>query len=444
MSEGVEKAGGEKGARRIGRSMKLSDKDQQMLKGQHGEAAKLAMSVLVRMAEVYGAAEMMDVSQAHVDACGLLTESGIEFVETLGALGAKVSVPTTLNMVPLDLQNWRQLGVPEEFASGVTRLAKAYTNMGCIPTWTCAPYQGYLTPRFGQQIAWAGSAAIVYANSVLGARTNRYGDYLDICCAITGRVPKCGLHVKHNRKGQVLLRLVDIEPGILEEDVFYPVLGHLLGYLVQDRIPVIEGLPAKVTTDQLKALGAAAASSGAVALFHAVGVTPEASTVEEAFKGDAPQSVVDVHLSDLMAAWSDLSTADEGARLDAIVLGCPHFSYAEFRQLAQVIRWEGIRSLDSGVRAVVLTSQASYALLRRSDFLETIVDFGIEIVLDTCTFNSPIISRDAEFIMTNSGKHAYYAPGKLGVQVAFGSMRDCIRSAVEGFVCREERLWKGS
>lgn len=413
-----------------------------MLEGQHGRPAQLAMSVLVRMAEVYGATEMMDVSQAHIDGCGLLTEAGLEFAETLAALGGRVSIPTTLNMIPLDLQNWRQLGVPEEFASKAIRLAKAYTNMGCIPTWTCAPYQGYLTPRFGQQIAWAESNAVIYANSVLGARTNRYGDYLDICMAITGRVPKCGLHLKENRKGQVLLRLVDIEPGILEEDAFYPVLGHLLGYLVQERIPVIEGLPAKVTRDQLKALGAAVASSGAVGLFHAVGVTPEAATVEDAFQGDAPQSVMDVHLSDLVEAWEDLSTADEGAKLDAIVLGCPHFSYAEFCQLAEIIRSEGGGSLHPDVRGLVLTSQASYALLQRGDFLDTIVDFGIEIVLDTCEFNSPILSPDVEVVMTNSGKHAYYAPGELGVRVAFGSMRDCIRSGVEGIICQEETLWK--
>jgi len=423
-------------------SVELNEKDKQMLAGQHGRAAQLAMSILVRMSKVYGAVEMIDVSQAHIDGCGLLTDSGLEFAETLANLGGRVSVPTTLNMVPLDLQNWRSLGVPEEFAGKATRLAKAYTDMGCIPTWTCAPYQGYLTPRFGQQIAWAESNAVVYANSVLGARTNRYGDFMDICAAIAGRVPRSGLHLKQNRKGQVLIRLANIEPAILKEDIFYPVLGHLVGNLVQDRIPVIEGLPTGVTSDQLKALGAAAASSGAVGLFHAVGVTPEANTLDEAFQGEAPENVIDVHFADLVSAMSDLSTAEDGAKLDAVVIGCPHFSYSEFQQLAHLIQSKRYRLLRPVVRLIVMTNQVAYALLQRSNFVNTITDFGVEIVLDTCIMNSPIISSDAKVLMTNSGKWAYYAPGELSAKVAFGSLIDCIGSATKGVIWREETIWR--
>jgi predicted aconitase len=422
----------------------LTKHDRQMLDGEHGDAARLAMSILVRMAEVYGAAEMMDVTQVHIDGCGFLGEAGLEFAETLAARGGKVSVPTTLNMGPLDLQNWRQFGVPEEFAAKAIRQAKAYTDMGCIPTWTCAPYQGYLTPRFGQQIAWAESNAIVYANSVLGARTDWYGDYIDICAAITGRVPKHGLHLKCNRKGQVLLRLVDIEPAVLREDTFYPILGHLLGSLVQDEIPVIEGLPVGATDDQLKALGAAAASSGAVALFHAIGVTPEANTMDEAFQGDTPERVIDIHLSDLLAARSDLSTAKGGARLDWVVLGCPHFSFAEFRRLARLIEEVKPESLHPNVTFLVVSNQTSYALLLRSGFSDVLTDFGVRITLDTCIFHSPIVRPDAKVIMTDSGKCAYYAPGELGLQVAFGSVADCVRSAVKGYVCLGESPWKES
>ena len=293
----------------------------------------MAMRILMRMAEVSGAAEMMDVSQAHIDGCGLLSDAGLEFAETFAANGGKVSIPTTLNMGPLDIQNWREFGVDEEFAAKAIRQARAYTSMGCIPTWTCAPYQSYLTPRFGQQIAWGESNAICYANSVLGARTNRYGDYIDICAAITGRVPKCGLHLKENRRGEILLRLVDIDPAIMREDAFYAILGHLIGSLVQDKIPVIEGLPAAPTSDQLKALCAAAASSGAVALFHAIGATPEANTLEEACQGHEPDEVIAIRLSDLLEARSDLSTAKEGVKLDCVVLGCPHFSFDEFREI---------------------------------------------------------------------------------------------------------------
>jgi len=402
------------------------------------------MSIMVRMAEVYGATELMDVTQAHIDGCALMSDSSLEFAERLAAGGGRVSIPTTTNMIPLDLQNWRRLGVPEDFAAKATCLAKAYTDMGCVPTWTCAPYQGYLTPRFGQQIAWGESNAVVYANSVLGARTNRYGDFMDICAAITGRVPKAGLHLKDNRKGQILLRLIDAPPKLQEDESFYVALGHLMGNLVQDKVPVIEGLPVGATDDQLKALGAAAASSGAVALFHAMGVTPEANTLDEAFQGGSPEHVIEIRPSDLKAAWEDLSTAAEGEKLDVVILGCPHFSFAEFQQLAQAIEDLGEGSRHPACKMLILTSQTSYGLLQRSDLMDRLTGFGVEIVLDTCMFHSPIVSPNAEVIMTNSGKCAYYAPGHLGVQVAFGSLRDCVRSAKKGVVCREKSVWEVS
>ena len=423
-------------------SVKLSTRDEQLLDGQHGKAAQMAMRILVRMAEVQGAVEMMDVSQAHIDGCGLLSETGLEFAETLAAKGAKVCIPTTLNMGPLDLQNWRRFGVNEDFAAKAIRQAKAYTDMGCVPTWTCAPYQSYLTPRFGQQIAWGESNAICYANSVLGARTNRYADYIDICAAITGRVPKCGLHLKDNRKGQILLRLVDIDPAIMHSNAFYAVLGHLVGSLSEDKIPVIEGLPVEVSGDQLKALCAAAASSGAVALFHAIGVTPEANSVEQAFQGEEPERIIDIHLSDLQKSRADLSTAKEGDDLDLVVLGCPHFSFDEFRELATLIqgRTEKGKTLHPDVKLIVISCQTSYALLQRSDFLDVLTNFGIEITLDTCIFHTPMVAPDTKVIMTNSGKCAYYAPGELGVKVAFGNMAECVDSAVKGHVCRKEAL----
>jgi predicted aconitase len=396
------------------------------------------------MAEVYGADELLDVSQAHIDACGFVSQSGLEFAERLVTLGGRVVIPSTLNMVPLDLQNWESVGMPEEHARQARRLAQAYLDMGCIPTWTCAPYQGYLTPRFGQQIVWGESNAVVYANSVLGARTNRYGDYIDICAAITGRAPRSGLHVKSNRRGQVLVRVDRLPPAVFDDEVLYPMLGYLLGDAVQDEVPVIQGLPIEVTGDQLKALGAASASSGAVALYHALGVTPEAPTLEAAFQGGEPDRVIDIDLADLARAWADLSTVDERVRLDAVVLGCPHFSYAEFEQLAEAIERQGNPSLAPDVRFLILTSQTCYSLLSRSRLIEPILSFGAEIILDTCTLCAPLLSTDTSVIMTNSAKQAYYTPGELSAGVGFGSTLDCVRSAVKGVVCRDARPWSGS
>lgn len=266
---------------------------------------------------------------------------------------------------------------------------------------------------------------------------------MDICAAITGRVPKAGLHLKENRKGQLLLHL-KVAPELLEDETFYVALGHFMGNLVQDKIPVIEGLPINATSDQLKALGAAAASSGAVGLFHAIGVTPEANTLEEAFQGSKPERVIDVRSSDLKAAWSDLSTAAKGDKVDVVMLGCPHFSFTEFQQLSQAIHDEGNHPRHPTCKMLVLTSQTSYGLLQRSNFVDTLTDFGAQIILDTCMFHSPIISPEAKVLMTNSGKCAYYAPGHLNVRVAFGSIRDCVRSAIKGVVCREESPWEES
>ena len=424
-------------------SLKLSRRDKEFLDGRHGEAGRMAMRIIVRMAEVQQATELMDVTQAHIDGCGLLSETGLQFAETLAAKGGRVSIPTTLNMGPLDLQNYKRFGVSEDFAGKAIRQAGAYTAMGCIPTWSCAPYQGYLTPRFGQQIAWGESNAICYANSVLGARTNRYGDFIDICAAITGRVPRCGLHLRQNRRGQVLLRLVDIDPALMQAPSFWAVLGHLLGTVADDEIPVIEGLLAPASSDQLKALCAAAASSGSVALFHAVGLTPEADSAEQAFQGRQPDRVVDIRSADLRKAWSELSTAAQGDELDLVVLGCPHFSFDEFRELADMVHTRAAKGerLNPGVKFVVISCQTSYALLQRSDLLNSLEDFGIEITLDTCVFHTPMVSADTRVIMTNSGKCAYYAPGELGVKVAFGSMAECVESAVTGRVCRKEIPW---
>src|SRR5512138_1844844 len=240
----------------------LSERDRAMLAGDRGPAAQLAMSIVVRMAAVYGAPELMDVSQAHIDSTIYLGDATLEFAERLASLGARVAVPTSLNVSGVDECGWKDWAVSPEWAAKAARQMLAYERMGAVPTWTCAPYQTRMRPAFGQQIAWGESNAIAFANSVIGARTERYPDLLDICCAITGRVPAYGLHLTENRAGEILFRLCDLKLEIQRDDTFYPVLGHLLGKIAQDRIPVVEGLQVQPSQDQLKALGAAAASSG--------------------------------------------------------------------------------------------------------------------------------------------------------------------------------------
>ncbi len=418
-------------------SLQLSSSDQDMLAGAKGPAAKLAMSILARMAEVYGATELMDISAAHIDSTIYIGEAGLEFAERLAGLGAKVAVPTTLNVSGLDEHGWQEWAVPADWAAKAYRQMVAYQSMGCVPTWTCAPYQTDLRPVFGQQIAWGESNAIAFANSVLGARTERYPDLLDICCAITGRVPAVGLHLTENRAGQLLLRLVGVPLALQQDDSFYPVLGHLIGEVAGEQIPVVDGFYARPTEDQLKALGAAAASSGAVALFHIIGVTPEAPTLGAAFQDRQPENVLSVDMGWLRQARSELSTA-QGDELQMVVLGSPHFSIQEFEQLSRLVAGQKVHPQ---VKFLVTSSRVMVELTRRAGFLQPLEDFGGRVTVDTCILASPMLPPDIKLLMTNSGKYAYYAPGMLNTRVTYGSLADCVRSAIAGRVVRDELLW---
>ena len=422
-------------------SVALDREERAMLDGRRGRAVQEAMSIIVQMADATGADELVAIEQAHIDACALMAPSNFDFVSRIVEQAGRVAVPTTLNMVSLDLEHWQQLDVPPEFAGKATRIAEAYLQLGCIPTWTCAPYQGYLTPRFGQQIAWGESNAIVYANSVLGARTNRYADYMDVCAAIAGRVPNTGLHLHENRRGQVLLSLPAVGDETWASPASWAALGHLIGQRLGSRIPVIEGLPRPASTDQLKALGAAAASAGALAMFHAVGITPEAPDLSAAFHGVSPSETLRVSTDDLQRAWEEMSQAEAGEPVDSIVLGCPHFSYDEFRRLVEAIEAES-GTVHENVQMLVLTSSASFALAQRGGLIEPIRRFGAQIAFDTCPFHSPIVQKGAHVVMTNSGKAAYYSPGELGVRVAFASLVECVRSAGSGRVQMDGAPWK--
>jgi len=418
-------------------TLTLTDHDRVLLNGGHGPAARMAMSILARIAEVVGATEMLSIEQAHIDSTIYIGPANLEFAERLASLGAKVAVPTTLNVSGLDEHHWQEWGVPRDYAEQAQRQMAAYQSMGATPTWTCAPYQTEHAPRFGQQIAWGESNAIAFANSVIGARTQRYPDLLDICAAITGRVPAAGLHLTEKRAGQVRVVLTGVPLTLQRDDSFYPVLGHLLGRIAGDRIPVVDDLRVAPTEDQLKALGAAASASGNVALFHIVGVTPEAPTLDAAFQGRAPLEEMVCDGPRLRAARRELTTAD-GARLDLVVLGSPHFSLAEFRQLAPLV--DG-RRRHPDVPFLVTSSRAMTLLAKQAGVLQPLLDFGGRVTVDTCILATPMLPPSVKTLMTNSGKYAYYAPGLLSTQVVYGSLSDCVRSAIEGRVIRDESLW---
>jgi len=418
--------------------LNLSDRDRAMANGEGGPAQALAMSILVRMADVYGATELMDISQAHVDSTIYLGDATLEFAERLASLGAKVAVPTSLNVSGVDECGWKDWAVKPEWAAKAARQMLAYERMGAVPMWTCAPYQTHMRPVFGQQIAWGESNAISFANSVIGARTERYPDLLDICCAITGRVPAVGLHLTENRGGQLLLRLTGVPAALQQDDQFFAVLGHLVGKLADENIPVIDGIVVSPAEDQLKAFAAAAASSGRVALFHMVGVTPEAPTLDAAFHGRSPEQTIEITVADLRAARRELTTTD-GRELDMVILGSPHFSLAEFSLLAPLVT--GQRA-HPRVKFLITSSRLMKERAHETGVLEPILSFGAQITLDTCILASPMLPPEIKTLMTNSAKYAYYAPSLLNTRVTFGSLADCVRSAIDGRVVRDETLWQ--
>ncbi len=419
-------------------SLTLSERDQGMLNGAYGQAAQMAMRILTTMAGVYGATRLLDIESAHIDGCLYHGFSGLEFARRLLEGGARVCVPTTLNVGAVDLLHPEHFQGSPEVGRHARELMLAYEKMGCRPIFTCAPYQDTQRPSFGAQIAWAESNAIVFANSVLGARTNRYGDFIDICAAVTGRAPAVGLHLTENRRGQLLYRLEKIPARLLSEDAFFPVLGYLIGARSGTKIPVIEGLRLQTTEDQLKALGAAAASSGAVALFHAVGVTPEASTPAHALQGQEPEEIVPVTLADLRATLAHLGTVPDGD-IDVVALGSPHFSTEEFAQLMPLL---AVHPPHPDVEFIVCTNRLVLAGLQKRGWLGQLHEAGVQVVVDTCVVVTPIVHASKGILMTNSGKFAHYSPGNIGLQVVFGGLEECVRSASLGHVWRDEALWR--
>jgi hypothetical protein len=418
-------------------SLTLLEKDLEMLSGKHGAAARMAMSIVARMADISGAPELLDITAAHIDSTVYIGDAGLEFAERLAGFGARVAVPTTLNVSGLDEHHWQEWAVPPDWAKQAYRQMVAYQSMGATPTWTCAPYQLDTKPSFGQQIAWGESNAIVFANSVIGARTERYPDLFDICCAITGRAPAMGLHLTENRAGQLLFLLADVPGALQARDDFYPVLGNLIGARSGDKIPVVDGITVTPNEDQLKALGAAAASSGSVAMFHLVGITPEAPTREAAFQGKAPPRTIEVEMQALRESRRQLTQTDSAA-LDMVVLGSPHFSLAEFKRLAPMLA--GKRKHPS-VRFLVTSSRAMTGLAQQAGLLASLQAFGAQLTVDTCILTSPMLPAEIHHLMTNSAKFAYYSPGMLQKQMAFGSLEDCVNSAVAGRVIRDESAW---
>jgi len=418
-------------------SLALTAAERGLVEGAQGPAAAMAARIVAEAARLMGAASLVPVESAHIDGCLYHGDSGVHFAERLVELGGKVAVPTTLNVGALDLLHPGRVKFDPATAGMARRLMVASEALGCAPTWTCAPYQAGHRPRLGAHVAWGESNAVAFVNSVLGARTNRLGDFLDLCCAIAARAPLYGLHLDENRRARIVIDVSAISPELKRTDAFFPVLGAIVGTEAGSAVAVVTGVPAGTNEDRLKALGAAAASTGAVGLFHIVGVTPEAPDLETVLGGRTPERRIEVTPAMLRQARDRLSTATAGSdHIDAVAVGSPHFSTDEFRALVALSQGRRFR-----VPFYACTGRGVLRELERSDLLAPLQKSGVEIIVDTCVVVAPILPPEAGVLMTNSGKFAFYAPANTGFATVYGSLADCVETAVAGRVTRDERLW---
>ena len=408
--------------------LELTAGDRAMLAGEEGPARQLAMRIIIAMARLEGAPRLIDVSQCHLDCCIYTGPVSVAIAERMRDLGARVKVPTTLNAISIDRSQWQVLGIPPERAATVERQTDAYLAMGAQPSFTCAPYLLDSAPLQGEHVGWAESNAVAFANSVLGARTGKYPDYLDLCLALTGRAPFSGCHVDAQRKAR---RHIQVQLPAEADDSLFPLLGYLCGKLSPHDIPVLTGLEAtSPSRDDLKAFSAAFATSSAAPMFHIVGITPEAPDFASALAEDGVAGAFRIDADDLLAAWEHLNGAD-GAPVACIAIGNPHASLEELRRIAGLCQGRG-KCVDT--HAIVTTNRSVLAQARAAGIVQDLERFGFRLVTDTCwcMIEEPVIPRTSGSLLTNSGKYVHYGPGLTGRRVRFAGLAGCIDAAVMG------------
>lgn len=412
--------------------MHLTGEEQRILQGASGEPRRIALDVLVKLGQACGADRPVEISSAHVvgSSYQIAGEAGIAIYTQLVEQGARVAVRTTSDPGSVDYARWRDFKTPAEYAERQMKIAELLDQLGVIPTWTCTPYTTLNVPRFGEHLGWSESSAVVYVNSVIGARTNRLAAYMDVCAALVGRVPCFGLHLPEHRRGEVVFEL---EPDLAAafEDHYFPALGYLVGQVTGDRIPVILGVRG-ATCDQLKALGAAAAASGSVALYHMVGITPEARTLEEALGGLVPSERVSVGRREISSIMERMTTG-AGGPVDVVGVGCPHASMDQMKRYAALLHGKRVHP---GVELWICTNTVVEEMARRMGYVETIQRAGAKLMVGTCHNDCPLSAWGFRRLVTDSGKFAYYTPTTLGTECVFASTDVCFEAAITGRVER--------
>ncbi|RJR34027.1 MAG: DUF521 domain-containing protein [Desulfobacteraceae bacterium] len=390
------------------------------------------MEILVAYGNCYEAERMIPITSVHIAGnFPVLMDEGVEWLEDLAGEGTRVKVFTTKNPEMYDPEEADELRIPDFFRVRQKRIHQALKSLGVTLTYTCHHYLAGNVPRFGDHIAWASSGSQVFANSVIGARSNRDGDHVALAAAIIGAIPEWGMHLQENRKGQML-----IDAGLLDTRSYDPAdfkaLGWHLGKKVGARIPVFVNLPPDLEIEAIKGLLYSLTVTGATGLVHLVGITPEASCLEQPFQG-APPKVPDLQPThrDVQETFPEISSASD-EKVDLVIFGCPQCSIQEVQEIAAML--EGKR-LNPGTQLWVCTSAWVKLLSQRMGLLDILKAAGARMMADVGAADGPHLylkERGVRVLAMNSARGSYYAHNLFGMETWFGSTRQCVQSALSG------------
>ncbi len=391
--------------------MKLTPYEEKMLSGEQGEAVRKSMEILVALGKIFGADRLIPVSSAQIAGVSYdnLGEAGLEFLADMAKDG-KVRVLTTLNPAGMDLENWENLGISREFADKQMLVIDAFAKMGVITSCTCTPYLIGNLPRFGEHISWSESSAVCFANSVLGARTNREGGPSALASAITGRTPNYGMHIDANRQAQIMVRVKTKIRGTSE----FGALGKAIGEKAGNKIPLIRGVK-EASLEELKGLCASIATYGGTPMFHIPKITPERTKV--------PKETIEVTKQDIASA---LESMNEECEPDFVSLGCPHLSIREIERIAGMLRGKHVK-----IETWLATARQTRQLADMMGYSKIIEDSGAKFACDTCMVVAPLKGR-FRCLATDSAKSCFYARGKNAFKVHVGTFEQCISAAITG------------
>ncbi len=391
--------------------MFLTREEERMLDGEYGDAVARLMRLLVKLGEINGAERLIPVSSAQIAGISYknIGDPGLEFLEEISK-EARVRIPAFMNPAGMDLKRWRELGIPEDFAEKQIRVVEALKRMGVIPAVTCTPYLSGLLPRYGEHIAWAESSAVIYANSIIGARTNREGGPSALAAAVTGRTPYYGLHIDENRAPDATFRVNADVRG----EYGFSVLARAVTDRMKKGIPYFQGI--RGSPDELKVFGATLAAFGAMALYHAEGVTPEPV--------EPPKEVVEIDERDLRETEEQMR--EEYVDVDVIVLGCPHFSVSQARRLLETLGDRVFR-----VPAWVFVSYGVKEVLERAGIKQALEERNAKVLSDMCAVVAPLDALGIRSAVTNSGKMFRYLPSTNGVKTYLDSLENIVRRLAE-------------